>query len=374
DAFLNSQHIESQRLPRGIAWTQHVVGHRRLQIGTCEDAAKATEALRPKASVNPELEHGVPTNNDARLRGHSKDGVVADDRRECFKVSLLARIDDLLQQLALGAVGLLPGRPFGAPPGRPFGPPRWQPSLKRDARPLQGAVDRRGADIQEPSGFSGRPAQHVTQDERRPLLRREKLNDCEERDFDRFAAQHDRFRVGIVLRDRLDQGVWNRLKPRNLVGRRWSAVLLRLRGQNGPPFVAGDGIEADVGCHAVEPRTKWRSLYEALPIAPRAEKRVLQRILGVVEGAEHAIAVDQQLTTMAASEMVESLFVTSTNCRGQRCRLDRSRWDLSSAHGSAPCWRRRGRRCSISHTGIERGNHRELRNKGWPGRPAAEKT
>jgi hypothetical protein len=32
--------------------------------------------------------------------------------------------------------------------------------------------------------------------------------------------------------------------------------------------------------------------------------------------------VDEQLTTMAASEMVESLFVTSTNCRGQRCRLD----------------------------------------------------
>ena len=40
EAFLNSQHIESQRSPRGTAWTQHVVGHRRLQIGTCENAAK----------------------------------------------------------------------------------------------------------------------------------------------------------------------------------------------------------------------------------------------------------------------------------------------------------------------------------------------
>jgi hypothetical protein len=77
------------------------------------------------------------------------------------------------------------------------------------------------------------------------------------------------------------------------------------------PFVAGHGIEADVGCHAVEPRTKWRSFYEALPIAPRAEKRVLHGIFGVVEGTEHAIAVDEQLTTMAASEMVESLFVTA---------------------------------------------------------------
>jgi hypothetical protein len=132
-------------------------------------AAKATEALRPKAFVNPELEHGVPANNDVRLGGHSKDGVVADDRRECFEVSLLARIDDLLQQFALGDAGIRAGRPFG--------PPRWQPSLKRHARPLQGAVDRRGADIQEPGGFFGRPAQHVTEDEHRPLQRREQLNE-----------------------------------------------------------------------------------------------------------------------------------------------------------------------------------------------------
>ena len=54
----------------------------------------------------------------------------------------------------------------------------------------------------------------------------------------------------------------------------------------------------------------------------RSIATVLHGILRVVEGAEHAIAVDERLTTMAASEMVESLFVTSTNCRGQRCRLD----------------------------------------------------
>src|SRR4030095_4730844 len=29
------------------------------------------------------------------------------------------------------------------------------------------------------------------------------------------------------------------------------------------------------------------------------------------------------------------------------------------------CWRRRGRRCSISHTGIEGGNHREPRRFEW---------
>jgi hypothetical protein len=87
-------------------------------------------------------------------------------------------------------------------------------------------------------------------------------------------------------------------------------------------LVAGDGIEADVGCHAVEPRTKWRPFHEALPIAPCAEKRVLHGILGVVERAEHAITVNEKLTTMAASEMVESFFVTTTNCCGQSCRLD----------------------------------------------------
>jgi two-component system, LytTR family, sensor kinase len=73
---LERRFTEARLNALSIAWTQHVVGHRRLQIGRCEDAAKATEALRPEASVNPELEHGVPTNNDARLRGHSKDGGV----------------------------------------------------------------------------------------------------------------------------------------------------------------------------------------------------------------------------------------------------------------------------------------------------------
>ena len=185
-ALLNPQYIESQCPPCSIAGTQHVVGHRMLQVGTCENAAKATEALRPETSVSPELEHGVTTNSGARLRGHSKDRVVADDRRECSKISLLAGIDDFLQQLALGDAGIRAGRPFG--------PPRGQSALKCHPRSLQCAVDRRSADVKERAGFLGGPAQDVTQDQCRPLLRREKLNHRQEREFDRFAAQRDRLR------------------------------------------------------------------------------------------------------------------------------------------------------------------------------------
>ena len=66
--------------------------------------------------------------------------------------------------------------------------------------------------------------------------------------------------VGIVLRNRLDQGVWNRLKPPNLVGRRRSVVLHRLRGENGPVASRAMASRQTLVANAVESRTKWRSL------------------------------------------------------------------------------------------------------------------
>ena len=104
------------------------------------------------------------------------------------------------------------------------------------------------------------------------------------------------------------------MSPRRSVER----LLHGLSDQNGPPFVSSDGIETDVGDHAVEPWTKRSAFYEALSMASRPEQRVLH---GTLEGAEHAIRVDEDLPTMTASKMVEGLFVTHTNCRSQRYQL-----------------------------------------------------
>jgi hypothetical protein len=57
---------------------------------------------------------------------------------------------------------------------------------------------------------------------------------------------------------------------------------------------------------------------DALAIAPHAQKRILHGILGVVQRARHAIAVDQELATVAGRETVEGLLVTSANRSGQR--------------------------------------------------------
>jgi hypothetical protein len=73
---------------------------------------------------------------------------------------------------------------------------------------------------------------------------------------------------------------------------------------------AGNHIEAGVRGHAVEPRAQRRTFLQAVAIPPGAKQRFLHRVLGVMQGAEHPVTVDQQLVTMTlngASELVHCL-------------------------------------------------------------------
>jgi len=68
------------------------------------------------------------------------------------------------------------------------------------------------------------------------------------------------------------------------------------------PLIASNGIEAGVRGHAVEP---WAQ--ERLRDTAGAKQRLLHRVLGVRQGTEHAVTVDQQLAAMTlvvASERV----------------------------------------------------------------------
>jgi hypothetical protein len=66
-------------------------------------------------------------------------------------------------------------------------------------------------------------------------------------------------------------------------------------------------IEASVRRHAVEPGTQWRAFFQAVAIPPGAKQRLLHRVLGVRQGAEHAVTVDKQFAAMTldiATELV----------------------------------------------------------------------
>src|SRR5262249_2538440 len=74
----------------------------------------------------------------------------------------------------------------------------------------------------------------------------------------------------------------------------------------------------------VEPGADETALVEAADAAPRARERLLHRVLGVVEGAEHPVAVREQLAAVRRHQLLEGVGVAGARGveqRGGRGRL-----------------------------------------------------
>src|SRR5262249_13764330 len=82
-------------------------------------------------------------------------------------------------------------------------------------------------------------------------------------------------------------------------------------------------IETRVGCDAIQPRAKRSTSFEAFSVLPRSRERLLHRVFGIVQGAEHAVTVDQQLAPVLFCESVEAELVSRANSRRGRCALVR---------------------------------------------------
>src|SRR4029077_6473208 len=66
-------------------------------------------------------------------------------------------------------------------------------------------------------------------------------------------------------------------------------------------------LEAGVRSHSVEPWAQRRAFLDAVAIPPGTKQRRPHRVLGVRQGAEHAVTVDKQFAAMAldiATELV----------------------------------------------------------------------
>ena len=63
-----------------------------------------------------------------------------------------------------------------------------------------------------------------------------------------------------------------------------------------------DQIEGGVGGDSVEPRAKRASPLELRQAAPRPQERLLERVLRVVDGAQHPVAVRVELAAMGLDE------------------------------------------------------------------------
>ena len=155
-------------------------------------------------------------------------------------------------------------------------------------------------------------AEDVAQDEHGELARRQQLQRGHERQRDRLGllvaglgAERHADRV-------VEEGVGIGLEPRR-PRRAGSARAVRLRGRPTPwPGVgAADAqrVEAPVGGDPVEPRAHRRAALEPVEALPGGQQRVLQRVLGVLERAEHPVAVHLQLPAVRLGQRAERLAV-----------------------------------------------------------------
>src|SRR5215211_2291383 len=112
-----------------------------------------------------------------------------------------------------------------------------------------------------------------------------------------------------VLRRLVQQAVRERLQR---TGSRWAdrGAYRRRHGVRArTPLVGVEEVEARVRGDSVEPRADRRADLEALARAPRAQERLLDEVLGLVERAEHPVAVNARLGAMALGQLRERRLV-----------------------------------------------------------------
>ncbi len=130
-------------------------------------------------------------------------------------------------------------------------------------------------------------AEDVAQDEDGELSGRKDLQSGDEGQGDGFAL--------LVAGRRLEEGVRKGLEPDDLAvaGRLWWFDLGDVPFLGRSSVGRATRVEAPVGGDAVEPGSQRRAFRESAEAPPGGQQRVLNGVLGILEGTEHPVAVHQ---------------------------------------------------------------------------------
>jgi len=179
--------------------------------------------------------------------------------------------------------------------------------LHRRPRPLQRAVGRGHARVEETGGLGRRPTEDVPGDQRGPLSGRQRLERGDERELDRLATDDGGIGLVVPRRQLVQERVRVGLQPRHLGERAHVAA---------PPAAGPQQVETDVGGDAVQPRPVLHLPFEAVAAAPGAQERLLHGVLGIVERRQHPVAVHVELAAMTARQVGEGPLVGPGVTRG----------------------------------------------------------
>jgi hypothetical protein len=144
----------------------------------------------------------------------------------------------------------------------------------------------------------------------------------EEGERDRFTGLIAGVRFGAGVGDPFEQRVRVGLEPqcRGVAGglgrdeRQPRAAQCARRA----PSAVAQHVQAAVGGDPVEPGAQRRALLERVQRAPGREQRVLHGVLGILERAEHPVAVELQLRTVGLDQLAEGVLVA---CAGSAERV-----------------------------------------------------
>ncbi len=177
---------------------------------------------------------------------------------------------------------------------------------KRAARPIEGAVNGGRAGVEQRADLLRAPAEHVPQNEDRPLPRRKRLQGDHKSQCNCLPLIVARFRVALHGRK---PPVREGLDPDRLHDRRAARVtefgFWEEIGRQSAAGSPGELVQAGVCGDLVQPGPKGGAgLIRAEPF-PRLEQRLLNEILRVHHRTQHAIAVNVKLAAIGLGELGE---------------------------------------------------------------------
>ena len=184
-------------------------------------------------------------------------------------------------------------------------------ALQAGARPLERAVDRFDGRAQHVGHLARLESEDVAQDKDRELARRQDLEGGHERQRDRFVLLVAGLRAERHVDGTLEEGVGVRLEPEDFAepGR-----LGRLNLGHVPLLGRASGgrstrVETPVGGDPVEPGAERSASLEPSEALPSGQQRLLEGVLGILEGSEHPVAVHLQLAAVRFGQLSERLAV-----------------------------------------------------------------
>jgi hypothetical protein len=274
----------------------HVGGQRRLAVGGHRDHLEAAgfgEDPGPQEAPD-QLAAGEP----GHLRRHLEHGVLAQQLHDRGDVGVLERRGVPVEQGTVGRVGglvnlVLVGGGLPQP-----GPGALQQAVHRDRRRAEQIGDLRGP-----------PVQHVAQDQHGALPGGQVLQRGDQGQPHALPRRDD---LGWIGGPGAHQRVGNGLQPRNLRprrGQRSFGVLARGAdaGRQRPPAAGLQRAQAGVGRDPVQPGPQRRPPLEFAVGPPGADHGLLHLVFGIVDRAQHAVTVRQQLRPERVGETREIL-------------------------------------------------------------------